>query len=347
MSLGMDLAERGYVPDVFVRLAIRRLLKKRLVQDSVRSTSDGKSELIEEMCDSPIAISTGDANQQHYEVPTDFFQLMLGSRMKYSCALFEDKADALNKAEETMLALCCSRAQLEDGQSILELGCGWGSLSLYLAEHYPSSQITAVSNSATQRTYIETQAASLKLDNLSVITADMNDFSTTGQFDRVMSIEMFEHMRNYQTLFQKISGWLKPDGKLFFHIFCHRDMPYFFETDSKDDWMAKHFFTGGMMPSFDLPAHFNDCLNQEESWVVNGLHYARTCAEWLRNIDIRKPDALNAIARSDNPASEVVQFNRWRMFVMACQELFAYKQGEEWHVAHYLFAKKPQLASDT
>ena len=339
MSLGIDLAERGYVPDGVVRLSIRRLLRKRLAQDGVRRTPQGKSELINEMCNSPIALSAGDANQQHYEVPTEFFQLMLGARMKYSCALFEDEGDSLDKAEATMLALCCSRAELEDGQSILELGCGWGSLSLYLAEHYPSSQVTAVSNSATQRTYIEAQAARRNLDNLSVITADMNHFSTTDQFDRVMSIEMFEHMRNYQTLFQRISGWLKQDGKLFFHIFCHRDMPYFFETDSKDDWMAKHFFTGGMMPSFDLPAHFNDCLDQEKAWVVNGLHYARTCAEWLRNLDLRKSDAFEAIARSDNPASEVIQFNRWRMFVMACQELFSYRQGKEWHVAHYLFAK--------
>lgn len=339
MSWAIDLAERGYVPDVIVRLFMRRLLRKRLAQDKIRSTPAGKAELMDEMCKGPIAINTGDANQQHYEVPTGFFQLMLGSRMKYSCAFFEDESDPLDKAEDTMLALCCSRAELNDGQKILELGCGWGSLSLYLAEHYPSSQITAVSNSATQRTYIETQAVSRNLHNLSVITADMNDFSTAEQFDRVMSIEMFEHMRNHQMLFHRISGWLKQDGKLFFHIFCHRDMPYFFETESEDDWMAKHFFTGGMMPSFDLPARFDDHLNQEKSWEVNGSHYASTCEGWLQNLDGRKSEAFDMIARSDNPASKVIQFNRWRMFVMACQELFGYRQGKEWHVAHYLLTR--------
>jgi cyclopropane-fatty-acyl-phospholipid synthase len=343
MSLGIDLAERGYVPDVIVRLFMRRLLKKRLAQDRIRSTENGKSELIDEMCESPIAINTGDANQQHYEVPTGFFQLMLGARMKYSCALFEDKSDSLDKAEEAMLALCCSRAELSDGQNVLELGCGWGSLSLYLAEHYPSSEITAVSNSATQRTYIETQAAIRNLHNLSVITADMNEFSTTKQFDRVMSIEMFEHMRNYQTLFHKISGWLKQEGKLFFHIFCHRDMPYFFETDSEDDWMAKHFFTGGMMPSFDLPKRFNGHLTQKKAWEVSGSHYARTCEGWLKQLDAKKSEAFDIIGGSDNPASKVIQFNRWRMFVMACQELFGYRKGNEWHVAHYLFTRNSSL----
>ena len=340
MSMGIALAEQGYVPDAIVRLAIRRLLKKRLLQDRARRTPEGKAELIKEMCQGPVAINTGDANQQHYEVPTGFFQLMLGSRMKYSCASFDDERAALNEAEENMLALCCSRAELEDGQSILELGCGWGSLSLYLAEHYPSSQISAVSNSATQRAYIEAEASKRNLKNLRVITADMNDFSTNERFDRVMSIEMFEHMRNYRMLFQQISEWLKQDGKLFFHIFCHRDMPYFFEADSKDDWMAKHFFTGGVMPSFDLPSYFNEHLSQEKAWEVNGLHYARTCAEWLKNLDQTKPEALKVIARSGNPASEDIQFNRWRMFVMACQELFAYAEGKEWHVAHYLFAKQ-------
>jgi cyclopropane-fatty-acyl-phospholipid synthase len=339
MSLGINLAERGYVPDIIARVGIRRLLKQRLRQDTLRTTSDGKSELITEMRQGPLAINTGDANQQHYEVPTKLFEIMLGSRMKYSSAFFQDRDESLDKAEETMLALSCSRAELEDGQNILELGCGWGSLTLYLAEHYPASQITAVSNSATQRIYIETQAARRNLDNISVVTADMNDFSTTVRFDRVMSIEMFEHMRNYQILFQKIANWLKQDGKLFFHIFCHRNMPYFFEAESADDWMAKHFFTGGMMPSFDLPAHFNEELNQEKAWEVNGLHYANTCAAWLKNLDHHKADAIQAITNSDNPDSAVVQFNRWRLFVMACQELFKYEQGTQWHVAHFLFAK--------
>ena len=213
------------------------------------------------------------------------------------------------------------------------------SLGEYLSDEHYSAAFQQDYISATLRIYIETQAARRNLDDISVLTADMSDFSSTDHFDRVMSIEMFEHMRNYQILFQRISSWLKPDGKLFFHIFCHRNMPYFFETASADDWMAKHFFMGGMMPSFDLPAHFNDELNQEGAWEVNGLHYADTCAAWLKNLDRGKADAIEAISRSDNPASAIVQFNRWRLFVMACQELFKYKQGTEWHVAYFVFVK--------
>ena len=339
MSLGINLAEKGYIPDLFVRIAMRRLLRKRLAQEKKRRTSAGKSELIDEMRKAPLAINSEDANEQHYEVPTSFFELMLGPRMKYSCALF-DEEESLEEAEESMLSLCCTRAEVEDGQAILELGCGWGSLSLYLAEHYPRSQVCAVSNSETQRAYIEDQASLRNLENLSVITSDMNDFRTTDQFDRIVSIEMFEHMRNYQLLFQRISGWLKQDGKLFFHIFCHKEMPYFFENESKDDWMAKNFFTGGIMPSFDLPARFNDHLEEEKTWEVNGMHYAKTCRQWLKNIDQMRSQALKVMGHSENPDSEVVLFNRWRMFVMACEELFACNEGKEWHVGHYLFVKR-------
>jgi len=340
LSVAISLVERGLIPDIITRSAIKRLIEQRLKQDAENTTVEGKAQFIEEMSRSQLAENTSDANHQHYEVPTAFFKLMLGSHLKYSCALFETESDDLSTAEETMLALSCERAELQDQQSILELGCGWGSLTLFMAKHYPGATITAVSNSTTQREFIEDAALQRGLSNIEVITADMNDFAIDKQFDRVVSIEMFEHMRNHKTLFDRIDNWLKPTGKLFFHIFCHRNMPYFFEPKSDDDWMAKHFFTGGVMPSFDLPQHFETlALKQINAWQVNGMNYAYTCQAWLNNLDNARQAAMEALQASGNPESVTVQLNRWRMFVMACQELFAYSGGDEWFVGHYLFAK--------
>jgi len=341
VSISVDLVENGYIPDFLTRVGIRRLLGDRLNKEKARGAAGpGKSKLVEQMSQSPLALNTDDANDQHYEVPASFFKLMLGPRLKYSCALFDEKCNGLTQAEEEMLALSCNRATIVDGQTILELGCGWGSLSLYMAEKFPSSRIVAVSNSASQKDFIMARAREMSLDNLQVITCDMNDFSTTDTFDRVISIEMFEHMRNYKLLFKRISSWLEPDGKLFFHVFCHHNMPYFFEVESESDWMSENFFTGGIMPSFDMPDLFSDDLVVEDRWKVNGLHYAKTCRAWLQNLDSAKKQAMDALALSGNPESLVKQFNRWRMFVMACEELFGYDDGDEWHVGHFLMSAR-------
>jgi cyclopropane-fatty-acyl-phospholipid synthase len=269
-------------------------------------------------------------------VPTVFFEAVLGRRLKYSCCLFEDGNTSLDVAEESMLRLTCERAEIENGMSVLELGCGWGSLTLWLAEHYPECKITALSNSASQRCFIEHRAYRRKLGNVKVITADMRDFATADAFDRVVSVEMFEHMRNYELLFDRVSNWLTPSGKAFVHVFCHRATPYLFETEGAGDWMGRHFFTGGMMPSEDLFRQFNGHLQIERQWRVSGLHYWRTCQEWLKNAERNRRQIL-ARFQIDLPLREAkLRLERWRIFFMACAELFLYKGGNEWFVAHYL-----------
>jgi cyclopropane-fatty-acyl-phospholipid synthase len=291
---------------------------------------------------SPLALHTADANAQHYEVPTEFYNYCLGARKKYSSCYFPTGRETLDQAEEIMLAKTCERAQLQDGQSVLELGCGWGSLSLWMAEHYPKSKITVVSNSRTQREYIESKASAKGFKNLSVITCDMNNFSTDQQFDRVVSVEMFEHMRNWKLLFERISGWLKPNGRLFFHIFVHRFYTYPFETEGEDNWMGRHFFTGGIMPAFDLPLRFQEHLKIESQWLVDGHHYGQTAEWWLKNLDANRDRALEVFRRNPNPQGEnaTVMLNRWRIFFMACAELWNFERGREWAVGHYLFSKR-------
>ena len=337
MKTSIQIAEAGLAPDFLTRMGIRRLLKNRLAQNS--NAEDQTRSLLAAMSQGPLAVSTEDANEQHYEVPPDFCVLMLGRRLKYSCAFYEGGATSLDEAELEMLKLTAQRAGLADGQRILELGCGWGSLTLYVAERYPSSEIVAVSNSNLQREYIEAEVKTRGLDNVVVQTADMNEFGTDQRFDRVLSVEMFEHMRNYELLFERIAGWLESDGKLFFHIFCHQNAPYLFTVDSDQDWMAKHFFTGGVMPSYDLPLKFDRHLAIEERWRVSGQNYASTCQDWLNNLDQQKMAALAALASGDHPDPSHRQYHRWRMFVMACQELFAYRGGDEWFVGHYLMSQ--------
>lgn len=333
------LAERGLVPASIVRLGIRRLLVDRLRLETEPDESRQGARLhafVKEMSESPLALHADAANSQHYEVPSAFFELVMGRHMKYSCCYFDDAGTDLSAAEARMLALTCERARLANGMRVLELGCGWGSLTLWMAEQYPASEITAISNSASQRELIEARAAERNLTNVRVLTADMNDFATKQRFDRVVSVEMFEHMRNWQVLFERIASWLEPDGALFFHVFCHRTLAYPFETDGNQDWMARHFFTGGLMPSAELPLHFKQDLRLSERHEVNGRHYERTANAWLTNLERQREAALDILAEGANRSVARIRYHRWRIFFIACAELFGYRAGREWFVSHYL-----------
>jgi len=342
MQALIALVERGLVPDVLTRMGIRRLLRERADQlrpHDCETRALSTERLLNAMSEGPIAVATETANEQHYELPTEFFQQVLGPHLKYSACLWGPDTRNLEQAEAETLRLSCERAELADGQSILELGCGWGALTLWMAAHYPHSRITAVSNSAGQRAYIEAQAEAQGLDNIRVITADINEFESEGGFDRVVSLEMFEHMRNWEELTRRVGRWLAPGGKLFIHIFCHRDFPYFFETDGDKDWMARHFFTGGLMPSDELPARFQRHLSLQRRWRMNGRHYGRTCRAWLDNLDAAGKTVRPVLEQTYGPEQANTWYNRWRMFFMASEEFFSFRAGEEWWVSHYLFEK--------
>jgi cyclopropane-fatty-acyl-phospholipid synthase len=282
----------------------------------------------------PIAENTADANAQHYEVPAEFFRLVLGPRRKYSSCLYAAANSTLAEAEEHALSETCAHAGLADGQDVLELGCGWGSLSLWMAEHYPASRITAVSNSHSQRAAIEAAAAERGLSNLTVITQDMNDFETSARFDRVVSVEMFEHMSNWRALLSRVANWLRADGRLFLHVFTHRDTPYRFDMNDKEDWIAQHFFTGGIMPSHGLIHRFSDLLLVENEWRWSGEHYRRTAMDWLANFD-RHSDAIDVILRQVYGADLIMWKRRWRVFFLATAGLFGDSGGSVWGVSHY------------
>lgn len=333
------MAESGLLPDWIVRHGIRRLLARRIDSVPQLGCSQSTTEFANRLRCEPIAIEAEAANRQHYEVPPAFFRSVLGPRMKYSCCLFDGPDDSLAAAEEAMLDLTCERAQIGDGMQILELGCGWGSLSLWLAEHFPSSSVVAVSNSHRQREFITRRAAELSLSNLRVTTADVADFATPERFDRVVSIEMFEHMRNYEELLRRVSGWLSAEGLAFVHVFCHAGAPYLFEDRSDDDWMSRHFFTGGTMPSVDLFSHFDRDLRVRQSWKINGTHYWKTCEAWLRNLDGSRSQLLELFGEVLSPDEARVTLQRWRIFLLACSELFRYESGQRWLVGHYLFEK--------
>jgi cyclopropane-fatty-acyl-phospholipid synthase len=334
----VEQAELGRIPDRLVRVAIRRLLAARLEESArggVEAWREREEALLEAMRAGPIAPAPDEANEQHYEVPAELFEIVLGPRLKYSACVWPEGTATLAAAEETALALTCERAELRDGDTILDLGCGWGSLSLWMAERYPSARILAVSNSAAQRSFIEVRRDARSLANLEVATADMNVFPTDRRFDRVVSVEMFEHMRNWDALCARIAGWLAPRGKLFVHVFCHRAWPYLFEAEGATDWMGRHFFTGGLMPSDDLLPRACAELRLERRWAVDGRHYARTLLAWLANLDASKARIEPILARTYGEGEARRWFGRWRLFFLACAELFAWGDGSEWYVAHY------------
>jgi len=338
----IDWVEQGYIPDSIIRKGIQRLLKVRLKEiyvDNAEELTKLKNLFIDNMRKAPIALVPDKANEQHYEVPAKFYDLVLGNNNKYSCCYWDEDTESLSKAEENSLALSCSHAQFYNGQKILELGCGWGSLTLWMAQNYPQSNITAVSNSKSQRQHIEVRAQSLGLTNIKVITSDINDFNIDKKFDRVVSIEMFEHMRNWELLFSNVSNWLNDDGKFFMHVFTNRHAAYAFEVKDSSDWMSEHFFTGGMMPSDDLPLYFQQHLAIEKTWAWDGNHYAKTSNAWLQNMDDNKAEIIRLIKDAYGEDNVQTWWMRWRLFFMACAELFAFDHGQQWHVMHYRFNK--------
>lgn len=337
------LLEKDLIPDFLIRVGIRKLLKQRL-RDENKGTPEAQKKhllaLIEELKASPIAIHTQDANEQHYEVPTAFYQYCLGKHLKYSSGYWNRGVKDIDASERDMLELTCNRAELANGQDVLELGCGWGSLSLYMAAKYPKSNFTVISNSRTQKIYIDEQAKKRNISNLEVLTVNINEFSLTKIFDRVVSVEMFEHMRNYEKLMKLVADRLKPDGKLFVHIFTHKEYAYKFEVQDESDWMSKYFFTGGIMPSDDLLLYFNAHLSMEKHWRVSGIHYHKTSEAWLQNMDRHRKEIMPIFKKTYGSDQALKWWVYWRIFFMACAELWGYENGNEWMVSHYLFHKK-------
>ena len=343
INTSLALAEKGIMPDNFIRAGIRRLVKGRLDEISANDCEAGSkifAEFVAAMNQSKVAEVPELANAQHYEIPAEFFIHCLGANRKYSSCFWMQDTEDLDEAEILALQQSCEHADIKDGQQILELGCGWGSLSLWMATHYPNAQITGVSNSNSQREYIMQLAKSLGVTNLTIITVDMNSFDAPSSYDRIVSVEMFEHMRNWQVLYGKVASWLKPNGKFFKHIFVHRNTPYLFEVQGNEDWMSQYFFSGGMMPSDDLPTHFQDDLKLINRWRWDGTHYEKTANAWLANMD-DNADLISPILVQTYGVKESEMWrNRWRMFYMACAELFGYNNGQEWWVGHYLFEKR-------
>lgn len=349
-----EFLARDVCPDFVIRLGVGKMLAQKLREEYLPAEKRREKilDMVRQLKTMPVAISTDSANEQHYMVPTEFFKLCLGKRLKYSCAYFDEDIvcdlknieQNLDRAEEAMLAKTVQRAQLKDGQEILELGCGWGSLTLYMAEKFPAALITAVSNSSSQREYIESQCRQRGLTNVRVITCDMNDFAYDAdkKVDRVVSVEMFEHMKNYGELMRRISTWLKPGGKLFVHIFSHPTLCYHYQDSNGEDWLTRNFFTGGIMPSNDLLLYFQDHLKIEDQWAVSGKHYQLTARAWLNKMDANKATILPILAATYGAENQRRWWVFWRLFFIACEELWGFRGGEEWMVSHYLFVNSPE-----
>mgnify|MGYP001818119501 CR=1 FL=1 len=338
----VNWTELGFVPDTVIRAGIRRLLeskRREIHSGDTEFAADAMNRFVEHMNESPVALVPELANEQHYEVPAEFFVHVMGEHLKYSCGYWPQGINTLSESERAALGVTTERAGIEDGMSVLDLGCGWGSLSLWIAERFPNARVTSVSNSASQREFILARAAARELGNVEVVVADMNDFDTERRFDRVVSVEMFEHMRNWGELYRRVAGWLKPDGKLFQHVFCHRSTPYPYKNKGPGDWMSRHFFTGGMMPAADLPLRFPRHLNVEKRWHWNGKHYARTCNAWLERMDSNRQQIMPVLEDCYGERHASLWWQRWRIFFMACAELFAYDDGQEWFVGHYLLSR--------
>ena len=334
--------ESGLLPDAVIRAGIRRLLesKRREIHSGDEEyAADALNAFVAMMNDSPIAHVPDLANEQHYEVPAAFFSHVMGDHLKYSCCHWAPGVGNISEAESAALEVTVRRAGIADGMRVLDLGCGWGSLSLWIAEHFPNASVMSVSNSASQRDFIVERARERSISNIEVVTRDMNEFDTDRRFDRIVSVEMFEHMRNYRELFSRIDSWLVPNGRFFMHIFCHRSTPYEYIDKGPADWMSRHFFSGGIMPSADLPLRFAGDLAIEKRWHWNGSHYAKTCNAWLEKMDANEEAIRPVLAQCYGEADASLWWQRWRIFFMACAELFDYDEGHEWYVGHYLFQK--------
>ena len=337
------LLEKNILPDWLIRIGIRRLLEQRLREEKKGNIYEQQAhlmELIDFLKSSPIAVNTHDANKQHYEIPAAFFKYVMGRHMKYSSGYWRNDSVSIDQSEEEMLELTADRAELEDGMNILELGCGWGSLSLFMATKYPNAKITGVSNSRTQKEYIDAETKKRGLKNLTIITADMNTFSIRKKFDRVVSVEMFEHMRNYEKLLEKVASFIVDGGKLFVHIFTHKTYAYLFDVKDETDWMSEYFFSGGMMPSDDLLLYFQNHIAIQKHWHVSGIHYSKTSEMWLRNMDAHESEIRSIFAGTYGEQYVTKWWSYWRIFFMSCAELWGYNGGKEWMVSHYLFEKK-------
>jgi len=339
-SQALRWAEQGRVPDAFIRAGIRRMLRERLreLRDfDAAAGAEFSDSFVRGMREAEVAPLPERANEQHYEVPAEFFTRILGQHCKYSACWWPEGVITLDEAEAAALRVTCERAGIADGQDVLELGCGWGSLSLWIAQTCPASRITAVSNSRSQREYIEGEALKRGLSNLRVLTADMNVFEAPGRYDRVVSVEMFEHMRNWPELFRRVSVWLRPQGRFFMHVFAHRSTPYAFVERDASDWMSRHFFSGGMMPSDGLATLFQDDLRLLRHWRWNGTHYERTANAWLENMDTRRAEIWPQLEHTYGRGAAALWWMRWRIFFMSCAELFGYERGARWWVSHYVF----------
>lgn len=344
LNVLIDLTERGWIPNPLVRMGIRRLCQERLesLKQLKSQQPDYEKQYTQSLKASPLAVATQEANQQHYEVPSDFFSHALGPHLKYSCAYWAPGCENLGQAEVAALEATVVRAEIQDGMKILELGCGWGSLTLTMARMFPHAEITAVSNSSSQKHFILNQAAAKGLNNIKVLTLDLSQTEEIPDqnFDRVISVEMFEHFRNYEILLKRISRWLKPKGKLFVHIFTHYQFPYLFEAEGDDNWMGKYFFTGGQMPSHNLLAQFQEDLKLEKQWLWSGTHYQKTSEAWLENHRKNKMDIMKIFNRVYGADEAARWYHRWEVFFLAVAELFGFKNGQEWGVSHYLFTKQ-------